>query len=42
MVKPSKVLVMLLGLLGGSLAGASEHLAVDVYSALGEPLLATC
>ena len=41
MVKASKVLVMLLGLLGGPLAGASERLAVDVYSALGEPLLAT-
>jgi hypothetical protein len=40
-VKASKVLVMLLGLLGGPLAGASERLAVDVYSALGEPLLAT-
>lgn len=41
MVERSKVLVLLLGLLGGPLAGASERLAVDVLSALEEPLLAT-
>jgi Tfp pilus assembly protein FimV len=40
-VKRCKVLVMLIGLLGGPFAGASERLVVDVFSALGEPLLAT-
>lgn len=37
----AKGLVLLLGLFGGIPAGASERLAVDVLSALGEPLLAT-
>ena len=41
MVTRAKGLVLLLGLFGGIPAGASERLAVDVLSALGEPLLAT-
>jgi len=40
-VTRAKGLVLLLGLFGGIPAGASERLAVNVLSALGEPLLAT-
>lgn len=40
-MKGFKVLGALLWLCGGGAAGASERLAVEVLSALGEPLLAT-